>query len=560
MPAIVTSVRLLLAAALLTACSSAGGPPLQVPPVQPLANGVRHVAEGSFVLRIHVSRKKQTRRIGPHYVSSATQALTISITGLISLKKTAALTPNAGDCSRGLCTVMIPGLKPCPSSKACYAAAIATYDAVTGCPSSCTIPPTAHELSGNQSVPFRIVKAQDNLIDVTLDGIPASAVLVPAADATLSGNMASGFFLGKCNSPAQRVSVFALDADGDYILGPGAPTVSLVSNDAADLPVTAAPTPASPNRFTLTPPIRAAADKVVQLTIGAAPPAGSGAPPVTTHVNVLFGDICGLYVSDAGNLAAKEIVPVDGTVPPAPAILTLASGFNSPFGITVDRLGNVYVADFFANAVKEIVAVGGGIPAPPTVRTLSTAFNRPEDVAVDASGNVYVADTENNAVEEIVAVGGSIPASPAIKPLGSGFSSPGAVAVDASNNVYVADTGNKAVKEILAADGSINTLAPGFSFSNPTGVAVDGFGNVFVAERDAGRVEEILAAGGSVNILGSGFMEPVSVAVDGLGNAYVADYLAGIKEIVAVGGSIPAAPTINTLGSGFNLPLGVAVR
>ena len=55
-------------------------------------------------------------------------------------------------------------------------------------------------------------------------------------------------------------------------------------------------------------------------------------------------------------------------------------------------------------------------------------------------------------------------------------------------------------------------------------------------------------------------MEPVNVAVDGSGNAYVADYLAGIKEIVAVGGSIPAAPTIDTLGSGFYLPLGIAIR
>ena len=143
-------------------------------------------------------REKSRRAVlGPHYISPATQAITISITGPTKVAKIAALTPNAGGCSRGLCTVTIPGLKPCPSSKNCYAAAIATYDAVTGCPSLCTIPPTAHELSGNQSVPFRIAKAQDNLIDVTLDGVPASAVLVPAADATLSGNMGSGFFLGK---------------------------------------------------------------------------------------------------------------------------------------------------------------------------------------------------------------------------------------------------------------------------------------------------------------------------------------------------------------------------
>jgi NHL repeat len=568
MAAIARSVGLVLAIAVLTACSSSGEPALQSAPAQPLASGSHRSDAGRLVFRVRVPRKRKTRR-APRYVSPATAAITIAITGLANVQKTAALGPDAG-CSN-LCTVSIPGLKPCRSAATCYVATVATYDAVTGCPSACAIPGAAHELSGNQSVPFRIVKARDNLIEVTLDGVPASAVLVPDADATLSGNMASGFTLGKCNSPAQHVSVFALDADGNYILGAGAPILSLASNDAVDLPVTAAPSPASPNGFTLTPPTVAAANKVVQLTIGAAPLAGgSGAPPVTTHVNVTFDDICGLYVSDAGNTALKEIVPVGGTIPAAPTIDTLATGFNSPFGIAVDRFGDVFVADFFVNEVKEVVAVGGSIPPSPTIDILSSSFNRPEGVAVDGSGNVYVADTENNEIKEIVAVGGSIPASPTINTLGSGFSSPSNVAVDASGNVYVADTGNKAVKEMLAVGGSIpasptiNTLGSGFN--GPTGVAVDSSGNVFVAQRDSGSVQEIMAVGGSIppvpviKTLGSGFGEPVTVAVDGLGNVYVVDYPTFIKEIVAVGGSIPASPTIDILGSGFLEPLGIAVR
>jgi sugar lactone lactonase YvrE len=566
------SLSILVVAATLTACSSAGSPPLETPSAPLVTNAVRNDGgEGRLVLRIRVPRKKKTRRLRPHYISPATQAITISITGPTEIKKTAALTPNASGCSHGSCTVTIPGLKPCPSAANCYAATIETYDVVTGCPTACAIPPTAHRLSGNQSVAFRIAKARDNLIYITLDGVPASVVLVPAADATLSGNMASGFTLGKCNSPAQQVSVFALDADGNYILGVGAPTPSLLSNDAADLAVTATPPPASPNRFTLTPPLKAAANKVVQLTIGATPPAGSGGTPVTTHVNVTFGDLCGLYVSDAGNNAAKEILPVGGIIPASPAILTFATGISSPFGIAVDRFGNVYICDFFNNAVDEIAAVGGRIPASPTIRTLSSGFNRPEGVAVDGSGNVYVADSQNNAVEEILAVGGSIPASPTIKNLGSGFSTPSNVAVDASNNVYVADTGNKEVKEMLAVHGSIpasptiNTLGSAFG-SGPTGVAVDAFGNVYEAERDGGVVEEIAAVDGTIpplptiTMLGSGFGEPVTVAVDGSGNVYVVDYPSAIKEIVAVDGSIPASPTINTLGSGFLEPLGVAIR
>src|SRR5580698_10589311 len=60
--------------------------------------------------------------------------------------------------------------------------------------------------------------------------------------------------------------------------------------------------------------------------------------------------------------------------------------------------------------------------------------------------------------------------------------------------------------------------------------------------------------------LGSGFFNPSGVAVDGNGNVFVGDtYNKAVKEIVAVGGSIPATPTIRTLGSGFSFPVGVAV-
>ncbi len=80
-------------------------------------------------------------------------------------------------------------------------------------------------------------------------------------------------------------------------------------------------------------------------------------------------------------------------------------------------------------------------------------------------------------------------------------------------------------------------------------------------------VKEIVAVGGvipassTIRTLGSGFSSPAGVAVDGSGNVYVADSDNGaVKEIVAVGGVIPALPTIKTLGSTFNTPLGVAVE
>ena len=132
----------------------------------------------------------------------------------------------------------------------------------------------------------------------------------------------------------------------------------------------------------------------------------------------------------------------------------------------------------------------------------------------------------------------------------------------------MADTGNKAVKEILAVGGSIqhrhaNTLDS--SFSDPTGVAVDGVGQRLrgrtrcrACRGDAGGWREsrrptINASGrDSTNRLTLRSMVPATCTWPTTRPV--------IKEIVAVGGSIPASPTINTLGSGFYLPLGVAIR
>ncbi len=566
------SLSALLAAASLAACSSAGAGPTAVPPV--LANAAHHSTKGRLVLRILIPTKKKTAHTSPRFISPATAAMKIVILGLTNVTKTVALAPNATGCSGTVagtfCTVTIDGLRACPSSGNCYVSTMATYDAVTGCPSACTIPGTAHELSSNQTVEFTVALGRTNRIKVTLDGIPASVVLQPGADAALTGNMTSGFSLGKCSSAAQHVNVYGLDADSNIILGAGAPTPSLASNDAADLSVAAA-SPSSPNRFTLTPSATVAANKVVQLTIGATPLAASQASPVTQHVNVTFDNrICGVYVAEFYNNFVKEALAVDGSIPPSPPSNNIGSGYDGPLNVAVDGSGNVYVANAQSDQVQEIMAVGGSIPASPTIRILDSGVNVAAGVAVDASGNVYVTDNLTSmfvpAVVEMLAVNGSVPASPVTKTFGSGaFYEPQGIAVDGSGNLFVADTGDNKVKEILAVDGSIppspTIIELGSGFFRPTNVAVDSSGNVYVADFGNSSVNEILAVNGSIpasptiNTLGTGFANPQGVAVDASGNVYVADTNNNaLKEIKAVDG------TVETIGSGFLAPTSVVVR
>jgi sugar lactone lactonase YvrE len=245
----------------------------------------------------------------------------------------------------------------------------------------------------------------------------------------------------------------------------------------------------------------------------------------------------------------------------------VGAGFSYPAGVAVDKSGNVYVADSTSGDVYEIPP---GCITVNCVKTLGSGFVTPSGVAVDGSGDVFVADLSNNTVKEMLAVSGSIPASPTINTLGSGFSFPVSVAVDASGDVFVADSHNKAVKEMVAVGGvipaspTINTLGGGFSFGNPQGVALDASGDVFIADWTNDAAYEIpsgCTTSSCVKTLATGFNEPQGIAVDGNGNVYVADTgNSELKEVVAVGGSIPASPSINILLSGLNFPYGVAVN
>jgi hypothetical protein len=263
------------------------------------------------------------------------------------------------------------------------------------------------------------------------------------------------------------------------------------------------------------------------------------------------GDV---FIADCGSGTVKELVAVNGAIPTDPTIRTFGKGFfEGVFALAVDGAGNIFVADQAVSpghgTVKEILAVHGSIPDTPEIITVASGFNEPFGVAVDATGNVFVADgssTNNGTVEMIVAVNGSIPPNPAIKTLGSGFWCPSAVAVDAAGNVFVADYHKNVVQEIVAVNGvvpdnpTINTLAGGFYY--PSAIAVDSSGNVFVTDRQNGAVKKIVAVGGSIpsnpTILTLANQSPDELwggALDGAGNIYFTDIATMAVEEIEVG-------------------------
>jgi len=278
----------------------------------------------------------------------------------------------------------------------------------------------------------------------------------------------------------------------------------------------------------------------VGLTITPLAPAGGGVVAqgyssrtvVASGFNTPWGvttDAAGnIYIADTNNGLVRKI-PVGG----GPAI-TVGSGFSAPFGVAVDAAGNVYVADEYGNnnSIKKI-PVGGG-----AIVSLGSGFVRPEGIAVDAAGNVYVTDDFGYGyIKELPAGGG-----PQIN-IGTGLQVPVAVAVDAAGNLYVADLFKTSITKFPA--GSNTPVNIGSGFLRPGGVAVDGAGNVYVPDAGLNTIFEIRASDGVTIPLASGFSAPSSIAIDGKGNIYFAEQFSGaLGKLTPVGGYYinPALP------------------
>jgi hypothetical protein len=260
-----------------------------------------------------------------------------------------------------------------------------------------------------------------------------------------------------------------------------------------------------------------------------------------------------VYVADAGKNAIYEIVRdrVYGQ------FLTLGSGFKKPTGVALDRRGDVFVADNGNNAIKEMLAVNGSIPPNPVINTITTSIPNPYGVGVDIHKNIFVTNNSGSVVYEIVA-----PHYKTINQLGS-FSFPTSVAVDALANVYVGTAASTSEVFEMLAPGytTVQTLGGGNGeFLNPYGLAIDRSGKVYVADYNNSAIKRMppnCFSNSCVRTLTNQFYRPVGVAVDRSFNVYGTDVATGeVFEIMRAGGY----QTIKVLANGFSNPWGIAVR
>ncbi|HEX8129039.1 MAG TPA: NHL repeat-containing protein [Pyrinomonadaceae bacterium] len=261
----------------------------------------------------------------------------------------------------------------------------------------------------------------------------------------------------------------------------------------------------------------------------------------------------------AGWRAVVSTLAGDGAPGTNDAAAPAEARFHNPFGVAVDRKGNVYVADAGdSNRIRKIAAEGavmttlaGGAEGFADGAGGAASFNTPSALAIDANGNLYVADTSNNRIRKVTPegvvstlAGDGTPGARDGAAQSAQFNAPVGVAVDArGERVYVADTYNDRIRLITTADGQVTTIAggnaPGYAdgagvgalFDTPCALVANADGELFIADTGNRRLRK-LSKDGQVSTLAlapadgsqfDGAFEPVGLALTHDNFLYVAE-------------------------------------
>ncbi len=268
--------------------------------------------------------------------------------------------------------------------------------------------------------------------------------------------------------------------------------------------------------------------------------------PLHLPSDVAMGPKGGLYISDRSNNRIRK-VNQDGIITTVAGLGIAGFGgdfgravdalLKYPFGISLDRHGNLYIADRGNNRVRKVDANGiittfagdsmhsfGGDYGPATYSSLAY----PTDVVVDAEDNVYIADRNNNRVRKIdrqgvittfMGVGDTdFNGDNEIAPETS-LHLPFALAIHPDNRLLVVDRTHFRVRSVGLKNYSVTTIAgngkslfkgdggpgTGATLNTPSGIVIDSHNNILFADLQHHRIRKLAPDGIITTFAGNGF-------------------------------------------------------
>ncbi len=485
----------------------------------PGAGGVHPTTDARVVITVPQRTGTAAGSRAPAYVSPSTQSLTVAIDGGAPTAQN--LTPTSPNCSVGGPLSALTCTVPIAATAGSHTFTLSTYDALGG---------AGNKLSTN-TVAQTIVANQTNSINVTLAGVPASLLVSPLGSGVgVSGSITSGLQLaGTLSVP---FSVTTLDADGNFIIGPGAPTLAAsITGASSGSGIAIAPNASNPNEFT----VSAQTLGTGTLAVTATPIVAAAGAPLSANVPLTF---VSLTTTVAGAAFSSGFVDGTGTT----------ALFSGDSGIAYDSAtGDLYVTDT-SNCAFRSVSPGNGNANSGTVVTLAGSgpagcgladgtgtaarFNNPVGDAYDAAnGYVYVTDLTNCAIRQ-VALGSGVAGSGTVVTVAGGgacgfadgtgpaakFLNPAGIAYDPTNaDLYVTDNANCTVRQIFPGNGTAGSAAvvtlagsttcgftdgtgPAAQFKNPASIAYDPVnGDLYVTDNGNCAVRQVTPGNGVVN-------------------------------------------------------------
>jgi hypothetical protein len=575
---IVTAVAVFLCG-VLAGCSSHSGDAL------PGAVPVNQSKRGTATLHIRIPKHVKPARVRvlrhgkPHYVSAATQGMTIALTGPTALTETVGLTAGSAGCTSSATDLACSlSLSLAPGA---YTATISTYDAITcpGAPQVCTIPGGADELSTAQAVAFSIVAGHANPINVTLSGIPVRLIAVPGSIFSATGDSGNLQLIGL---GPHAILAEALDAGGNIILGAGAPAFAMTQSGSLTVGI-ATPPPNAPNRFLLTPPVTFSQNTAsLQLTANYAgqPTDGCAQPNAVCTANATASMVQMLaVVNGEGGSSVAGFISLFALGDSAPFITMTNDIPPAPSSIVADKAGDLFVGqDDHANATTP---TNGGVlffaAGSATVGCCVNGITSPVTaVAIDNDQDLYIAESGFSAQPPTVLEYKPGVASPFRTLTGNsggvGITAPIALTTDDNDRLYVLNTASANPASLAEYDPLVDTaLASSPSeLTSPTSVAVASgatpISYVGIDQALASFAYDGTPAGSTTCTSGAPY--PVSVIVDSSNNIYAGNgpigpiggctYLGNTVSEWSASSPFPATP-VTTWQTGISDPVALAL-